>query len=179
MKLDLKKCIHRIDEYNRGTYRGRRNVDLDRHGYKLFGQGLPSRVEQIQDLVKFIGEDYGGAQARFLPKGFSVESNSIATAIALVAEKYQSLVRAQDPLRISVPRPDVLQELLKPFFATKLWLVWASKFLHFLAPETFAVYDSRAAKALSFSHAGDPVQTYSGFLYRIRDDVSGIPETSK
>jgi hypothetical protein len=175
--LDLEQCKIYIDEYNQGTYRGRRNIDLDRLGYSLFAKGLPEKFDRLTELVRFTGEDYGGTQARFLPDGFEAESTKIAKTISAISAKYKQTVSAQQALCICIPNLSDLRLMIEPFFATKRWLVWASKFLHFLSPKTFAMIDSRVIKALRFRRSGDPLRDYSAFLVRIRDILIGNADT--
>lgn len=168
MALDLELCKRRIDQYNADSYRGRPNIELDRHGYGLFARGLPDDSHQLTEMVRFIGEDYGGAQDRFLPAGYAAESVRIAQQIQPLVVDYQRRVTSQRPLRDRVPQLDDLAFLLVPFHATKKWLVWASKFLHFLAPQTFAILDSRAENTLGFKRTGDSPRDYFRFLKEVR-----------
>lgn len=177
MHFDFERCKAHIDDYNRGSYRGRSNTELDRDGYARFAAGLPAELAELTELVRFVGEDYGGAQARFFPEGYAAESARIAAALSPIAREYEQTVKAQPPLAVAVPDEAILATLLRPLHASKRWLVWATKFLHFLAPETFAVMDSRAEGALDFRRTGDPARDYFRFLGAVRSVMHDERET--
>lgn len=169
-ELDPESCRLLIDKYNQDSYRGRRNVELDRAGYRMFESASGrSDLAMLAEFVRFAGEDYGGAQARFLDGGYVPESERIARAMHPSFGEYFALARAQPPLTERVPTRETLARLAAPFDASKFWIVWASKFLHFLAPDTFPILDSRAEAALGLRRGSDPVRYYEDFSMRIRD----------
>jgi hypothetical protein len=118
--LELQVCKQRIGDYNRGSYRGKLNVSLDRKGYELFAQATgASSLPQLVELVRFVGEDYGGAQARFLDDGYLTESERIARALLAVQREYVALARGQGPLVERTPDRATLARLAAPFNASK------------------------------------------------------------
>ena len=170
-RLDLDRSKQSLNAYNAGTYRGKPNVEIDRFGYRLFAnmrQGSDS--SSLVNLVRFIGQDYGGAQARFLDRGYLPESQAIADAIRTVLPRFW-LARTQPPLQQASPDRDLLADLLAPFNASKFWIVWATKFLHFWAPATFPILDSKAEIALGLRRGADKVRYYAGFCSRIREVI--------
>lgn len=157
-----------VAAYNRGSYRGRRNVDVDRIAYSRFRSGLPADQARLTELIRFVGEDYGGAQSRFLPHGFRVESATIAANLLTVQELWTARLAATVPLRERAPTSEVLTDLVAPFVATKRWTVWASKTLHFLRPDVFPILDSRAEKALGVT-LGRTAKDYERYCSLFRD----------
>lgn len=172
MVLDFESSKLRIDDYNQGTYRGRRNLELDKAGYRLFRKVSPTDgLSDVIALVRFIGQSYGGAQARSTPGGYEAESTRIAQSLLPTLENYLKLARNQTSLMQRAPETQTLAHLLRPFDASKFWIVWASKFLHFLNPSTFPILDSRAEAALGFRRSGDHVRDYAKFCARIQEVV--------
>ena len=60
--LSRDEALSAIRAYNSGSYRGHRNVDLDRRGYALLAEGVPDNLGALIEAIRFFGEDYGGAQ---------------------------------------------------------------------------------------------------------------------
>jgi len=161
-------AIRAVRAYNAGTYRGRRNVDVDRIAYERFRGGLPDDQHSLVDMIRFVGEDYGGAQRRFLPHGYAEEAALIVAKLRPALGQWRSVVDAALPLAQRVPSELTLTLLLAPFAGTKLWSVWASKTLHFLRPDVFPILDSRAKKAVGMAALGGSARDYHRFCIAIR-----------
>src|SRR5437016_11647534 len=126
--LDPAASRTRILEYNRERYRGcGTNVEIDAQGYALFSSGISRDRNQLIQQVLFVGEVYGGAQARFLADGYKAESERITDKLMVDLEAYCSLLAASHPLLETIPLEQSLERLLSPFDATKRWFVWGTK----------------------------------------------------
>ena len=130
--IDPAVAVRAVSAYNRGRYRGRLNVDIDRDGYERFRSGLASGMSALVEQLRFVGEEYGGAQARFISHDYREEAALMATKLAPALGELSALINDLPPLDTAVPSPEVLTRLFAPFAATKRWGVWASKTLHFL-----------------------------------------------
>jgi hypothetical protein len=159
-----------VESYNRGKYRGRLNIDIDRDADHRFHDGLAKDTPTLIEQLRFVGEDYGGAQRRFLPHCIRDEAAMIAVKIAPVLSRFAAVVNMTAPLIERVPDQD-LEFLFEPFVATKRWGVWASKTLHFLRPASFPVLDSNVAKALG-APSGSSVRHYRQFCVLFRSAMS-------
>ena len=62
-RVDAGKAIRAVREYNAGGYHGRTNLDIDRTAYARFRDGVPRSEAALIELVRFVGEDFGGALA--------------------------------------------------------------------------------------------------------------------
>lgn len=175
--LSREPALLAIRAYNAGNYRGQRNVDLDRRGYALLAEAVPECLEALIDAIRFFGEDYGGTQARFLPAGFLEESHRIADALWPSANEYRALLRSQPDLRTAVPDLRTIEVLIAPFRASKTWIVWATKFLHFAAPRTFPILDSRAERALGLTRGSSASRYYHRYCEAIRAALLANAET--
>lgn len=175
--LSRDEALSAIRAYNSGSYRGHRNVDLDRRGYALLAEGVPDNLGALIEAIRFFGEDYGGAQARFLPHGFLEESRRIADALWPSANEYRALLRAQLDLRSAIPDGLTLDVLAAPFCASKKWLVWATKFLHFAAPRTFPILDSRAEQALGLTRTSSTASYYRSYCEAIHATLVANADT--
>ena len=162
-------AVQAVRDYNRGSYRGRRNVDVDRVAYDRFRNGVPDDREGVVELVRFVGEDYGGAQRRFLPHGYREEAALIVANLMPELDEWRDLVNAARDLAAAVTGEGVLDRLFAPFVGTKRWPVWASKTLHFLRPTAFPILDSRAKKALGVPNMGSSPRDYVRFCSAFRD----------
>lgn len=171
--LDPAVCRTRILEYNRERYRGfGTNVEIDARGYALFSSGISRERNQLIQQVLFVGEVYGGAQARFLPDGYKAESERITDKLMVDLEAYCSLLAASLPLLETIPSEQLLEHLLSPFDATKRWFVWGTKFLQFLRPDTFPIVDSRVKTLLGLDQTGSMGRRYQRAIRVIREVVN-------
>jgi hypothetical protein len=161
--FDSATAIRAIRNYNDGRYRGRPNLDLDRIAYDRFGSGLPNDPTALIDMVRFVGEEYGGAQLRFLPHGFREEAGMIVDNLLPLLRDYQLAIAASRPFNEAIPPIELLTFLLAPFRGTKRWPVWATKTLHFLRPDVFPILDSRAKITLGLDQLGSSPQDYRRF----------------
>jgi hypothetical protein len=171
LRISTKDAVQAIRDYNGGSYRGRRNIELDREAYKRFGNGLPNNLEQLIDQIAFVGEEYGGAQGRFLPHGIRAEAALIADNLHVVMGRWHNAVTNAESLIVEVPDESTLGFLFSPFAATKHWGVWASKTLHFLRPDTFPILDSNAKKALGLKTLGGSSRDYQRFSSDFREGL--------
>ena len=173
--IDQATAIRAVGAYNRGEYRGRLNVDIDRDADQRFHDGLAQDLPTLIEQLRFVGEDYGGAQRRFLPHGIREEAALIAARMAPVLTRFAGVVSSTAPLIEQVPDEDALRFLFEPFVGTKRWGVWASKTLHFLRPASFPVLDSRAIRALGAA-SGSSVHHYRRFCVLFRCAMSESAE---
>ena len=159
--LDPAACRTRILEYNSERYRGfGTNVEIDAQGYTLFSSGISHDRHQLIQQVLFVGEVYGGAQARFLPYGYKTESERITDKLMIDLEGYRSLLAGSRALLETIPSEQSLERLLSPFDTTKQWFVWGTKFLQFLRPDIFPVVDSRVTTLLGLVQSGSMKTVY-------------------
>ena|SRR2546422_551549 len=172
INIDPALAVRAVRAYNRGRYRGRLNVDIDRDGYERFRHGLSADTAALIEQLRFVGEDYGGAQARFIPHGYHDEAALMVTRLAPGRQELSTIVNGLPPLSAAAPNPGVLARLFAPFVVTKRWGVWASKTLHFLRPASFPVLDSRAKKALGVASLGSSAADYHRFCLRFREALS-------
>lgn len=163
LRLDPAVAVRAVAEYNAGSYRGRTNIELDRIAYDRFRDGIPEETDALIDLVRFVGEDFGGAQRRFLPHGYREEAALIVQNLRPLLGPWRSAIGAARPLREVVPTEATFGLLLAPFVGTKRWPVWASKTLHFVRPDAFPILDSRAKIALGMRSLGSSPSEYRRF----------------
>ena len=123
MRLDAIPALRAIRAYNVGSYRGRPNLEVDRAAYDRFRGGVPANRDELIDAIRFVGEDYGGAQRRFLPHGHREEAALIAERLVPVLETWSTAVSKAPPLRDQVPPEYLLSFLFDPFAVTKRWPV--------------------------------------------------------
>lgn len=169
MHFDPETARRAVNTYNSGDYRGRRNVEIDRYAYERFRNGLPDDEDELVELVRFVGEDYGGAQLRFLPHGYLEEAALIVKSLLPVLDHWRDTVAAAGPLRDNVLDCSVLERLFDPFTGTKRWPVWASKMMHFLRPDVFPILDSRAKNAIGLPSLGSSPRHYHRYCTLIRE----------
>jgi len=167
--IPVEIAIQAIREYNAGCYKGRRNIDLDHEGYELFQGGLSDDENEQVEQLRFVAEEYGAVQQRFLPHSIVDEARLVAKNLAPILDEWGAKVAQSRPLRYHSPDEGVLELLLRPFTATKRWPVWAAKVLHFLRPDVFPILDSRAECALGISPASNPVSRYARFCSTFRE----------
>ena len=72
--IDSATAVDAVHAYNAGSYRGRPNLELDHLAFDRFRTGLPEDKAGLIDAIRFVGEEYGGAQQRFLPHGIVEEA---------------------------------------------------------------------------------------------------------
>jgi hypothetical protein len=175
LRIDSKDAVQAICDYNRGFYRGRRNIDLDREAYDRFRNGLSNDLQQLINQLAFVGEQYGGAQERFLPHDIPTEAGLIAPNLHRVISQWLKTVTDAKPLIGEVPNESTLAFLFSPFTATKQWGVWASKTLHFLRPDVFPILDSNAKKPLRLN-CGSSSRDYHRFCSCLREVLQANAE---
>ena len=158
-------CAVRL--YNAGAYRGRPNLVLDQMAYDRFRNGLPDDELALVDMIRFVGEEYGGAQRRFLPHDYRDEAALIVANLLPVLNQWRTTVVDARPLTENLADIPTLDYLLAPFEGTKRWVVWATKTLHFLRPDAFPILDSRARKALGLKE-GNTSRYYQKFCTAFR-----------
>jgi hypothetical protein len=130
-------AVQAVRNYNRDSYRGQKNIDVDRIAYDRFRHGIPDEQDAMVELIRFVGEDYGGAQRRFLPHGYREEAALIVANLLPQLGEWRGAVTTARRLTEAVPNESVLDRLFAPFVGTKRWPVWATKTLHFLRPDAF------------------------------------------
>jgi hypothetical protein len=163
MIIDPRLAVRAVLDYNSGTYRGKRNLDVDREAYARFAGGVPTSEGELVDLIAFVGDDYGGAQRRFLPHGYRDEAALIVNNLRPTINAWRQILDSVGPLGVGSPSEGVLAGLLTPFIGTKRWPVWASKTLHFFRPKSFPILDSRAKKGLGVPNLGSTPKDYARF----------------
>src|SRR4051794_39730937 len=52
--LSIEVATRAVEAYNRGTYRGRLNLDVDRVAYERFADGLPDDRNELVSLIQFV-----------------------------------------------------------------------------------------------------------------------------
>ena len=163
-----------VQAYNAGDYAGGlKNPDLDRRALALFADGLATSADAVQEQVRFIGVDYGGAA------GFKAAYSlvpAIAADIWAVRERYQSQVSTAAPI-MQAPHPlELIEALYSPFIkeihGKRNWLVWATKFWHFLNSSAFPVLDSRVDDFFRTRGRSQSAEKYRFVSARFRDFAS-------
>jgi len=159
-----------VQAYNSGCYGRFKNPELDDLARGLFCGGLATSKEGILKQVRFIGIDYGGVA------GFKMAVSlvsAIADDIFKARDRYASLVEGAPPILNGQIPKGTIEELYAPFIKElhdkRNWLVWATKFWHFLKPEAFPILDSRVAKFFSIPDRLQGVDKYVYFCDRFRD----------
>jgi hypothetical protein len=165
---DHDAIVRAIHGYNADVYRGRTNVDIDTEANARFRAGIPNDRNGLVEMVRFIGEDYGGAQRRFLPHGYRTEAELIVANVFPVLADWRIAVESARPLLEGAPEESIVTALFAPFRGTKRWPVWATKTLHFLRPNVFPILDSRAKKAVGLRSLGSSPRDYRRFCERVR-----------
>ena len=168
MHLDPSAAARAVREYNAGTYRGCKNVDVDQAAYDRFRNGLPENEDDLIDAIRFVGEDYGGAQLRFLPHGYREEAALIVGQLLPARARWVKAIKSSAPLRDAAPPEYSLAFVLAPFVGTKRWPVWGTKTMHFIRPDVYPILDSRAKKALGMASLGSTPRDYHRFCMEIR-----------
>ena len=176
LRIDPATAASAVRAYNAGSYRGRRNIDVDRAAYDRFRSGLPTDERMLIDCIRFVGEDYGGAQARFLPHGYREEAALIVARFKPCLEDWTLFVNSARPLADEPPDEVRMTVLLRPFEGTKRWPVWATKTMHFIRPDAFPILDSRARKAIGLANLGGTPRDYVRYCSTVRDILGGNHE---
>jgi hypothetical protein len=170
-----------VRAYNRGTYRGRRNVELDEEGYRRFARGPARDAATLAEDVAFVGRFYGGTQEHLLPsKSWELEAAQIAAAIGEDGDAYRRRLGRLPRLVDEVPAVAAVSALITPFKTPqRSWMVWGSKVLHFLAPETFPQLDAQVEQMLGLPRGAYEEHYYVGFMdaYRqvLQQFEDGLP----
>jgi hypothetical protein len=135
----------------------------------MFRDGLGFTLERIREQVWFVGKDYGGAAG--FQKALSIAPD-IANAIFACRQRYCSAIALARPLVEGVPARDTVEVLCRPFIQPcerkRNWLVWGTKFWHFLNPEAFPIEDSRVDRFFKLTWDPDPVKRYLAMMYAFR-----------
>lgn len=166
-------AVAAVRAYNVGSYRGQSNLEIDRTAYERFRAGLPDDAEGLIEMVRFVGEDYGGAQRRFLPHGYREEAALIVGRLHPVLDRWKCCVVAAPVLSDRTPDLPTIEFLFSAFVGTKRWPVWASKTLHFTRPDSFPILDSHAKRALGLRNLGSTPRDYHRFCGAIRTCLTG------
>ena len=161
--LDPQTTADAVRRYNSGSYRGRSNIDIDRAAYARFNGDIPTDPVSLVDAIRFVGDEYGGAQRRFLPHSYTAEAALIASHLIPVLAEWRAAVAAAVPLREGSISEHTASLLLAPFHGTKRWPVWATKTLHFIRPDAFPILDSRAKIALGMKNLASTARDYARF----------------
>jgi hypothetical protein len=114
MHIDPETARRAVNSYNSGVYRGRSNIEIDRDAFQRFRNGLPDDEEELVELVRFVGDDYGGAQVRFLPHGYREEAALIVKNLLPALDRWRETLAAARPLRDGVPVHSTLALLAVP-----------------------------------------------------------------
>ena len=176
--ISKSSAIQAVQSYNDGRYRGRSNLDVDRDAYSRFNKVLPERESELIECIRFVGEDFGGAQRRFLPHSYTDEAKAIVANLRPVLNGWNVIVESTRPLSQSIPSEVEISMLFAPFVGTKRWPVWATKTLHFLRPDAFPILDSRVKKALGLQSLGSTARDYhrfcAAFLEAMQNNAESI-----
>lgn len=165
-----------IAAYNRGRYRGRSNPQLDAEGYRRFGNGIAADPDTLAESIEFVGVNYAGTQASLLPGGYGEESRRIADALLAHHGAYTDVLARLRRLEEQVPSLADTSLLLAPFHQSRSWLVWGTKVLHFLAPETMAILDPTVERALLLRRTSYTAHHYVGFLGAMQRVLASLRE---
>lgn len=167
--VTLDQCIEAIRKYNSAT--GKQGIQLDVKARELFRNGLGQTVEVIQKQVRFIGYDYGGAA------GFRLAVTElppkIANYIFSVRDEYVKAATKTQPLVKEIPDRNCIKFLYKafqfPVNNKNNWLVWGTKFWHFLNLNAFPIDDRRARYFFDIKDNKNRIDEYCDFITRFRE----------
>ena len=154
--------------YREGSRRGVPNLELDARVERLFSRGLATDLSKRIDQLSDVGEYYGGVQARFVPGGYRAEAERIALAYEDSFKQHRRLLRAMPPLKEALPALEQVEELLRPFHASKFWVVWGSKFLQFLDQDVFPGLNSHVERVLGLRKRRADARQYHEFMEVMR-----------
>jgi hypothetical protein len=167
--LDRAKLAVKV--YNEGMYGCVKNPDLDESARVMFVGGLGKTTSKIEQQVRFIGEDYGGAAGFKAAYSLTPE---IARDIAANRARFEQAVCSAQSILMQVPSRASVNILYAPF--VKLlhdksnWQVWFSKFCFWLNQSAFPMEDSRVNNFLLIRDVNS-VDKYLKFADRFRDFV--------
>lgn len=161
--LDAQTAASAVRRYNSGSYRGRSNIGIDRAAYERFNGNVPTDPAALVDAIRFVGDEYGGAQRRFLPHGYAEEAALIVSHLLPILPEWRAAVAAATPLEEGSVSELTAALLLAPFHGTKRWPVWATKTLHFIRPDAFPIMDSRAKISMGMKNLGSTARDYAHF----------------
>ncbi len=188
--ITLQQAIDAVIAYNKGIYRksGRKNVEIDAEGMSKFRGGLARKLDGLTAQVAWVGRDYGGT-AHILA---SIQLPArIAEAIYNKLDDYEERIRGQEPLiKNPLSESEILffyqpfqQILTTPKRTLRNWMVWATKFWHFLNPDAFQIMDSHAKRFYQVSAGHNIVSTYAILQSRAREILQShedwIPQLQK
>jgi hypothetical protein len=178
--VTLETAKQGLRAYNEGVDGCIKGADLDDRAAVLFARGLGTTREEILNQVQFIGRDYGGVAG--FPSALSL-AEQISLDIFAIREQYDQTVRSAAPLLERLPSGAIVELLyapfIKPLHGKRNWLVWASKFWHFLNPSAFPIIDSRVESFFGVNMSAS-AQKYHFFADRLRSFIhahqSWLPE---
>jgi len=160
-------ALNAIRSYNQGKYdkSGRTNLEIDREGKSLFQDGLKREKGALEDQIRWVGNDYGGAAHTIASKELP---SPIADTILQDWDAYYSRIIEQRPLIENTMSKMVIRELYRPFrqrIETEKrtlmnWMTWGTKVWHFVNPDAFQIMDSRAKRFYRVATSKDPVAAY-------------------
>lgn len=147
--------------YNIGRYRGRSNLELDSEGARMFEGGLRETEDGIREQVSWTGKEYGGSgnihATRDLP-------SPIAHSIFAIRAEYDRQLLSAPILVDELFTRTLISTLFVPFQKqfgkARNWMTWATKFWHFLRPDSFPIMDSRAKRFFEIRANPDPINQY-------------------
>jgi len=150
----------------------RSNLDIDKEARSLFAEGLGRTHSEILRQLEFIGR--GGSWGYGGVAGFQA-ALSLAPAIAADIHKgrteYEHAASSAMPILHQIPNRDIIETLYPPFVkllhGNSNWLVWATKFWHFLNPNAFPIKDGRVNKFFGVTKPNS-VDAYLDFCEEFR-----------
>jgi len=161
---EAKKAIR---AYNGSLYRGICSTDVDRQAAELFAHGLAVNREGIAEQVRFIGKEYGGVA------GFPAALRLVDSIADHIHRERAMFHAAASSAQSAHPQPvdcRTLEVLYAPFrqryHGKNNWLVWASKFWHFIGYDAFPIIDTRVDRFFRLSWRRDPIDRYKRLLRR-------------
>jgi len=144
------------------------NADIDREARDMFAERLGRTEHKILQQVQFIGRDYGGVAG--FPSAVGVAPD-IAADIYKSRPEYEQAAYSARPLLYEIPSREAIETLYRPFVkpihGKSNWLVWATKFWHFLNPDAFPIEDSRVHIFFVINQPNS-VDKYLSFCNRFR-----------
>lgn len=174
--ITLEVAGRAITAYNNGTYGSLKNPDLDRQARDMFADGLGSTSRVILGQVEFIGKKsgYGGVAGR--PSAIKLAPATDHDVFENRTE-YEQAANSASPILTQISSLDTIKLLYRPFVkplvdrnnhVSSNWLVWATKFWHFLNPDAFPVEDSLVNKFFGLTDPNS-ADKYLKFLNRFRE----------
>jgi hypothetical protein len=172
--LTKEQAVAAIKAYNQGLDRNhRKNIDVDSDARRAFHTGLGASLDEIEKQARFIGDDYGGVAG--MPKALEL-SGRIAQTILDKRDSFLAAAQNNAPLKDKIPDRRSIETLFAPFQqelklkrgSRRNWLVWATKFWHFLNVDTFPIMDSFVADFTGLSSQANSVDKYMKVMRRLR-----------